>query len=554
MEGGTLIHSSSTRDTISAWCGVPLTTPDREYLLPPVPKLPPIEDVKTDIMATRDLLQGQPDLNIMAMIDEGGVKLVSQGILQIGSVPSPTPATVGLTPDGGYLCAVSATNPVTCRVYDCSQLAENLQNINDVTKIYSNVLTLSEYMLSTFKAMSDCWDTVLSEFNKKLFAFHMSLHPGTLSKQFLHLFVTGTASMELENFLVHTLKEKEISKLLSSTLQSYQGIEKLITRQLMSCCYALSTHLQTLLGMSRWYDRYGAVGLSECAVQNSINKLSGLMIKSQELLQSISRSKMRLSAFLKWLLKATISLSDENPTVVKLTEEELKLVVDFLKTESLFATRADTCHFNIDTVWQYFGEDNIITPPDFHNNKLLDTVLTLLKDKKPYLTVQPNMSLLQSHKLFSDSLLQCFELSLPEITTPLHTLAIGALYTLATDCSNVRYVDSSNTVRALSLPDGTHQRPNRRLNVTDTITQLHGYDADYVVETEDSEGRKAVCICMEGEVVRSELPGDVGLVVISESRRLGAVVSALGRRIQILDLEENEDEDDEDEEGEEEGI
>ncbi|KAL5267099.1 hypothetical protein ACHWQZ_G004213 [Mnemiopsis leidyi] len=542
VEGGTLLHSSSTQDSVVSWCSLGVTS--RLPVITPVePHLPQIEDVKTDIMSIRDLLESKTDLNVMLLCDKDRscLRLAAQGMLHIGSVPASGIASVGVTPDGKNLCVVTKqTSATRCTVYNTESLAEHTNNINDVTMIYSKVLTLSEYLLSTFKAMTDSWDDVLSEFNKKLFAFHMSLHPSNLSEQFLHLLVTGTASMDLENFLVHTLKEKEISKLLQSTMQSYKGIEKLITQNFMCCCYALATHLQFLLGMSRWYDKYGELGLKEASVQDSINKLAGLMIKAQEMLQCITHSKAKLSSFLKWLLKATISLSDGNSSTVKLSEDELNLVVKFLKTGNLFSTRADTSHFNIDTVWQYFSEENILVPPEYYNNKILDTVLTLLKDKKPYLTVQPNLSLVQSHKLLTESLLKCFELNLRDLDIPSQSIDITSLYTLSSDAKLLRYVNDTNIINMISISEENMQLSNQnRHTITDKIISIFGYDRDFILVTKATNNALTICICFEDDIVKTELPQDTQKIFISENRRLGAIISSQGRRIQILDLEED---------------
>ena len=545
VEGGALLHSSSTQDDVVAWSSVAVTS-NVNFLRPVEPYLPALEDVKTDIMSIRDLLESKTDLNVMLLCDKQQqcVRLAAQGMMHVGVVSAVGVQSVGITQDGKSLCVITDQTSPKCTVYNTESLAGHTTNINDVTMIYSKVLTLSEYLLSTFKAMTDCWDDVLSEFNKKLFAFHMSLHPSNLSEQFLHLLVTGAASMDLENFLVHTLKEKEISKLLQSTMQSYEGIEKLITQNFMCCCYALATHLQFLLGMSRWYDRYGELGLKERAVQDSINKLSGLMIKAQEMLQCISHSKAKLSSFLKWLLKATISLSDGNSTTVKISEDELNLVVKFLKTGNLFATRADTYHFNIDTVWQYFSEENILVPPEYYNNKILDTVLTLLKDKKPYLTVQPSLSLVQSHSLLTESLLKCFELSLPDLNVPVHSVDITDQYTLSSDSKLLRYVNDTNIITMISISDEGLQLSNQnRHTITERITKIFGYDRDFILVTNSANNTQTVCICFEDDIVKTELPQDTQKIFISENRRLGAILSAQGRRIQILDLDEDNGED-----------
>ena len=187
VEGGAIIHSSQTSDSVSAWGSVAITD-SLDHMEPILPHVPKLEDVKSDILKTRELLENKSDLNIMLLCDSDRscVKLAAQGLLHVGSISIPLIQSVGITSDASNICVISSSPSPKLTVFDSSNLAEQSPNINDVSVLYCKILTLSEYLLSTFKAMTDCWDDVLSEFNKKLFAFHMSLHPSNLSEQVNH--------------------------------------------------------------------------------------------------------------------------------------------------------------------------------------------------------------------------------------------------------------------------------------------------------------------------------------------------------------------------------
>jgi len=51
---------------------------------------------------------------------------------------------------------------------------------------------------------------------------------------------------------------------------------------------ALVYHLSDLKGMSRWRDKFGAVGLSETATQDAVHVAGSFMLKARELQQSVA--------------------------------------------------------------------------------------------------------------------------------------------------------------------------------------------------------------------------------------------------------------------------
>ena len=51
---------------------------------------------------------------------------------------------------------------------------------------------------------------------------------------------------------------------------------------------ALVYHLSDLKGMSRWPDKFGAVGLSETSTQDAVHVAGSFMLKARELQRSVA--------------------------------------------------------------------------------------------------------------------------------------------------------------------------------------------------------------------------------------------------------------------------
>ena len=70
------------------------------------------------------------------------------------------------------------------------------------------------------------------------------------------------------------------------------------------------------------------------------------------------------------------------------------------------------------------------------------------------------------------------------------------------------------------------------------ITAIYNYDGDYVLLNEDEEGSRNVLITFEDDILSKPLPSDTNFVLVSDTRRLGAVISSYRRRIQIYDFDD----------------
>ena len=65
---------------------------------------------------------------------------------------------------------------------------------------------------------------------------------------------------------------------------SYTSIRKYVVNHLTGAIQSLHYHMTDVLGMARWTDRFGALGLSEAVIEESLNHVGTFALKSRELL------------------------------------------------------------------------------------------------------------------------------------------------------------------------------------------------------------------------------------------------------------------------------
>lgn len=76
-----------------------------------------------------------------------------------------------------------------------------------------------------------------------------------------------------------------MKKLGLSLEHSYGVIRKFLQHHFQAGLQGLQLHLAEALGMSRWSDRFGELGLCEISVQRCINSAGTLALKALEMLQ-----------------------------------------------------------------------------------------------------------------------------------------------------------------------------------------------------------------------------------------------------------------------------
>ena len=98
---------------------------------------------------------------------------------------------------------------ITIVTYDTTLYSSRSEELEVLSLKYGQISSLLTYFEGTFQAMSDAWEDILLEIDSQLEKYAESLGPDTsVSEEFLTLFTCGTASPELQIFLVNDLTEK----------------------------------------------------------------------------------------------------------------------------------------------------------------------------------------------------------------------------------------------------------------------------------------------------------------------------------------------------------
>jgi anaphase-promoting complex subunit 4 len=312
--------------------------------------------------------------------------------------------------------------------FDTKLYSSRSEELEVLSLKYGQISSLLTYLDSTFAAMSEAWEDILLEIDSRLERYADSLGPETsVSEEFLTLFTCGTSSPELQIFLVNDLTEKGwpcnclelhnsvllcrvstgfnqfsylihlgLKKLGKTVESSYSNIQNLALKNLQSGSNALLFHLNDLMGMARWYDRFGILGLSDAMVTECLKILGSLMLKTQELLGVIESALQSFVAFFKWLYLVILQLLDEEvPAFVKkFNQEDVSLVAEFLHCQLGHQEKGKT-RFSMERVGQYLKKEPLLFEVENSENiwkRFLDTCPELC-DTSYIFTVAPEKSL-----------------------------------------------------------------------------------------------------------------------------------------------------------------
>ena len=374
--------------------GLPFSYTDRtENLIKDLPLLPAevaTRDPKErwQSLVSKNFRKDGDHLDVLLVGDENGyIHVCLMGLFLIGSLP--------VTDDGpvrssGNLSVVSVSLSKCLDIFNVvvvKQDGENSSGIVHFTQLkgsllpsrcrelyhlcscFSHVAAVLEYMSDAVKAMSDAWDSILLQIDSKLSGFAAKLPADrSVQDEFLALLTCGTVSLELQSFLLNDLTEKGMKKLGQSVRSSYSAIMGLAVTNLVSACQLLVIRFSHLLGMARWQDRFGVLGLSEQLVESCIHQAGSFGLKVEELTIVIRTSMKDLDGFFRVLYRAILTLQDPNqemPDVVQLSHASVLQVADFLMQLKPRAVAGSTAvRFNLEKVSQYLEDKDLSVLPE----------------------------------------------------------------------------------------------------------------------------------------------------------------------------------------------
>ena len=259
--------------------------------------------------------------------------------------------------------------------YDTNLLALRHKELGILGMKYSMLLTLCHYVDTTVQQMQEASEDILREMESKLMKLaeekEQALdHSGPISNDFLKLLLFGNLSSELQNFLQHDLTERGLKKLGHSIENSYSNIQKLVLKHLQSVAQAFVYHLSEVKGMSRWYEKFGILGLSTPTVNDALKAAGSFMLKAIEIQQVIDSGMKNFKAFFRWLYVVLLRLSDEPvPTELsKMTQQDCSFVAQFLKENFTEESSQSVSGFKLEKVGQYLKLEDLTDPPSVEGN------------------------------------------------------------------------------------------------------------------------------------------------------------------------------------------
>ena len=370
-----------------------------QLYLPPLPHLPKTggavfskETSQEETTDPKKLKSLGNEINILVIGDGSGrIHMFLYGIFLCGTVDtlnsngdeeaSCEVVSATLSKNMQALCTVVQSSQkesnrlLNLMLFDTTILASRHAELSVIAKKQGVLATLMEYFDNAMRSMSDAWEDILLEMSTKLttFAAERRAVGSNVSAEFLALLTQGTASPEMQAFLLHELTEKGLKKLGHSIDNSYSSIQSLSLKHLQSVTEALLYHLTELLGMSKWYDHFGVLGFAESTIQEALKSLGSLMLKTQELVQVIESSLMSFKAFFQWLYSVILYLSDDPvPSWVKqFSQRDITLVAEFLQDQLSVNEQGK---FTLERVGQYFEDKPLPVKSDFGSNAWTDFV------------------------------------------------------------------------------------------------------------------------------------------------------------------------------------
>lgn len=516
VENADHIHSYETNSSIScmSWTATEssaaeetscpyFTDSSAKYL----PKLPPLAKSYAGAVGCKHAEEQHADkkvkdnsvLNILTVgCVNGTVHLLAFGIYPIGKVTVRDSAKVTaavLTNDLSMISIIvdsiaNEKHAVHLCTLRTDLLNQHKQELQVVSSKYCQISSLMAYMDSTIAAMKEAWEDILLEMDLKLASFAQKkahLGTGTVSDDFLQLLMFGTCSDELQQFLLNELTEKGLKKLGRSLETSYSNVQKLVLKHLQAVTQALMYHMHDVVGMANWQEKFGALGLSQSAVDAARCSIGSFMLKATELQQVIDNSMKNFKAFFRWLYVVILRLSGEAimPEMNKVTQQDLIFVAEFLKdsfTEEAAmqkdpegATSSSGVH--LERVGQYLKNSPLYYPPDTSTNPWAQKLANcpLLRENPLQFKHEVNKSLLQQDADLREAITAAFASPIEAIGGTIVNVALfGLLESDKHIRSEVRFLNLPPSSLMLSLCVTDHNRPLQRAYIFKQCSRTMG--------------------------------------------------------------------------------
>nr|XP_050868144.1 anaphase-promoting complex subunit 4 isoform X1 [Vespula vulgaris] len=561
----------------------------------------------------KELLSQTLDLLFLGK-DNGSVMMYVFGMFYCGEI------TVGNGPiieiSGGSGRPIWITwkdnNGIVVNRYSCS-LLEKSSAFLKVAQAQANIECLMDYLSRTLMAISEAWETILSEMDDKLARYAESNPPGAVAADFLELLMIGIPTQNLENFLLRDLTEKGLKKLGHSIEMCYSNIQKLVVKNLNSVGMALVYQLAEIRGMVRLGGPYESLGLkNESLITKALHASEAFLAKASEMQQVIDHSMRDYKAFFRWLYVEIQRLTDERipSEVSRMSQQELIFIAEFLKGfDKIESSTGSRKGVNLEKLGQYLRHEPLqtcLTPEGSEWASMLNEN-HCLRDHSLIMKQDLNFSLLQSHEKLVNAIRDVFAVAYEDLVnhfTVLQTSLISSTSVLSsqivTNDGNLLIASSDVERKFLRLfqVEALHTNTSSvslyfksaiidvdnkqgsfsKSSVDNAIADLQFYSQDYLsllllnkqnysstllqlpsshVKLLDHQSQSSLCLTdVMGAIWPRAFQGiSARRLAVSGARKVAAILNENNRKIRLLETEvEPEDEDEDDEDGIDDGM
>ncbi|XP_026469776.1 anaphase-promoting complex subunit 4-like [Ctenocephalides felis] len=407
------------------------TIHDHTTFLPRLPSLSTsYSNKKVEMSSDSKYLKDQTTLNILIVGLLNGLVYISVfGLFPCGIIDlkkytkheNPVVIDAKLSESFEYMyVSYKAANKVNTLILKTSTLNIYSKELHVLALKHGHIIHLMYYMQNTINCIVEAWETALLEMDRKLEKYSACVPEGGVSADFLDLLMFGTASIELQAFLLHDLTEKGLKKMGASIEISYSTIQKLVLKNLNTVGQALVYHISDLRGMARLTYIYEALGLNENLVTQALKDIGSFLVKIGEVQQVIDHSMKNYKAFFRWLYVVIVRLMDERVPhdFAEMSQQEIKYIAEFLDNIDGYVENPNNKDetikvrpFNLERLGQYLSDNYLTIPPVFDKNPWHEFLKqnSCLSLHSSIIEHHENHSLIQEHNQFIKSIQKVFE-------------------------------------------------------------------------------------------------------------------------------------------------
>jgi len=204
------------------------------------------------------------------------------------------------------------------------QLSRARHEIEALALSFTQCKALAERAAAALELAATAWDEAVTPFVTKLKELKAEVHKeselnpsdgaGSVAQELLQLLALGVPSLAVHDFLVHQLKEADLTRALKATTAAAETLLQLCVTHLAPSLEMLIHLLGHLHGLSKWPHHFAVtLGLQPKNVLAVLEAAEALRAACELLLVCSRRADTGMTGLIAWLIHAVRKLRDEAP-------------------------------------------------------------------------------------------------------------------------------------------------------------------------------------------------------------------------------------------------